>query len=150
MDFSSNYTDVVGTSTQAVNLLNYAMNFDSFRFSDYVIFCDEQYSYYIVWGKDFSYTDSTVVGNEVEYVRYYRSGSTTSYSYIYDTGTWDSFSLTYDYLVTSNLNEVGVVSPTYVTYEYEFNITLLFVLAVSILFAMMLRGFRKWSLTISV
>ena len=143
MQFNFTYADLVGTSSQAVNLLNYAMNFDSFRDSDFVIFNDEQYSYYIVWGKDFTYTSSTVVGSDVEYVRYYRSGSTGSYQYYYTKGSENSFSLTYDNLVTSNLNEVGVVSPTYETYEYQYNTTLLFILAISLLFGMMLRGFRK-------
>lgn len=143
MNISSTYSDVYGTSTQAENLLNYAMNYDSFQSADFVIFNDEQYSYYIVWGKDFTYTDSTVVGSDVEYVRYYRAGSAGNYSYSYDKGTSDTFLLTYDNIITSNLSEVGVVSPTYETYEYHYNTTMLFVLAVSIVFAMMLRGFRK-------
>lgn len=105
---NSTYSDVTSTSTQAVNLVNFAMSYEDFVTSDYVVFCNEQNSYYIVWG-DLSYNDSSVSGSDVQYLRYYRAGSGTSYQYTYQYGTDSSFKLTPSHMCTSNIKTLVLV-----------------------------------------
>jgi len=50
LDISGTYDDMESTSSQAENLIDYASSYESFMDSDFVVFHDSQYSYYIVWG----------------------------------------------------------------------------------------------------
>lgn len=148
MTISNLYSTVSSTSSQAVNLLNLAMNYDSFKGSDYIIFCDAQYSYYIVWG-DLQHSSGTVTGSDIEYIRYYRTDTSSysgTYTYVYGTDSSLNLTLSDEYMTTSSLPEVGFVSMTGVEYEYyeaaaDFNIFALAVLLVVMFCA--LRGTNK-------
>lgn len=119
MSINGLYNDMSATATQTENLLNYAINQDSnFLEKDYVIFRDSQNSYYIVWG-DLLYSSSSVTGTDVLFIRYYRPDGTTN-TYTYQVGSDNSFTLSnINYLVTSNIDGLGISSPTYNTYHYE-------------------------------
>lgn len=121
MTFNSLYGSVASTSSNAVNLVNLAMNYDSFGgFNEYIIFNDSQYSYYIVWG-NLSESDGIVTGFDVEYIHYYRTDTDVySSSYRYEYGADSSFSLTLsdEYMTTSSLPEVGFVSLAAEQYQY--------------------------------
>lgn len=111
---SDTYSDVASTSSQANNLINLAASYDDFIESKYVVFCDVQYSYYIVWG-DLQVENGIVSGADIQYIRYYRTGTTSSYTYEY--GTDVSFGLNPDHICTSNLSEFGFKSAVYSEYE---------------------------------
>lgn len=139
---NSTYSDVTSTSTQAVNLVNFAMSYDDFINADYVVFCDAQYSYYIVWG-ELSYNGTTVSGSDVQYLRYYRFGSGTSYQYTYEYGTDSTFSLTPFHMCTSNIKNFGFSSSTYQDYKYMYNGTCFMVFVGSILFVILISQLRR-------
>lgn len=146
MEFSSLYGTVTSTSTNAVNLLNYAMSFNSFYGSEYVIFNDSEYSYYIVWG-DLEHEDGQVTSSgAVEYIHYYRT-STSGYTsnYIYESGVDSSFglSLSSEYICTTNLQGVGFVSQVGEQYEFYNSASMLLIFAVAMIFAIMLKVFRR-------
>lgn len=121
MTINSLYGTVSSTSNNALNLLYRAMNYDSFLDSEYIIFQDEQYSYYIVWG-NLKEENGRVTGSDIEYVRYYRTDSSSGYNYTYSYvyGTDASFALTLseENLTTSNISGVGFVSMAAEQYEY--------------------------------
>lgn len=152
MTVNSLYGTVTSTSSNAINLLYRAFNYESFKDSDYIIFQNEQYSYYIVWG-DLKEENGRVIGSDIEYVRYYRTDNSSGYNYTYqyDYGTDSSFSLTLsdEYQTTSNIEGVGFVSLAAVQYDYysqaseEFMSVLdLFVFAVAFLFVIVLCALR--------
>lgn len=139
---NSTYSDVTSTSTQAVNLVNFAMSYEDFVTSDYVVFCNEQNSYYIVWG-DLSYNDSSVSGSDVQYLRYYRAGSGTSYQYTYQYGTDSSFKLTPSHMCTSNIKNFGFSSSTYQDYKQQYYGSCFMVFAGSVLFVVLISHLRR-------
>lgn len=135
---------VTSTSSQAINLINYAMSFDSFHDSDYVIFNDSEYSYYIVWGK-LENENGQVTGDDVEYIHYYRT-STSGYTsnYVYEVGSDTSFvlSLSSEYVPTSNVTEVGFVSQQVVQNDFTSDIVWLLTFGVAFLFVIMMKQLR--------
>lgn len=134
--------NVVSTSSNASNLINYANSYDSFIYSDFVVFQSGDYEYYIVWCDELTVNNSVVTGTDIEYIRYYRSGNVGN-SYLYRYGTDKNFKLNLnDYIVTSNIN-IGMTSSVYSDYRTNFNITYLLVIGVSLLFANMLTNFRR-------
>lgn len=146
MVISSMVGSVQGTSTNAINLLTYAMSFDSFKGSEYVIFNDSDYSYYIVWG-DLKHENGQVKSNgAVEYIHYYRT-STSGYNsvYSYQVGGDSSFvlDLSSEYITTSNIEEVGFRSQVGEQYEFYNSASMLLVFAVAMIFAIMVKVFRR-------
>lgn len=139
---NSTYSDVASTSTQAVNLVNYAMSYDDFISADYVVFCNEQNSYYIVWG-DLSYNGTSVSGSDVQFLRYYRTGSGTQYQYIYQYGTDSSFKLTPSHMCTSNIPNFGFSSSTYQEYKNHYDTNCFFVFICSVLFVILIQQLRR-------
>lgn len=138
---SDTYSDVSSTSSQAVNLVNYAANYDSFINSDFVVFCDVQYSYYIVWG-ELELKDGIVSGTDIEYIHYYRTDSYNSYTYEY--GTDVSFALNSDKLCTSNIENYGFRSAVYEEFKLWEILNSLLIFIVGMLFVIMvLRLLRK-------
>lgn len=115
LTINSTYRDVTPTSSQSTNLLSLAQNYDSFKESEFVIFSDSQYSYYIVWSKDLSLSNGTVKGTNIEYIHYHRNDD---YTYTYDYGTDSTFSLTSSYLETSSIDGYGFVSLSDMEYDY--------------------------------
>ena len=145
MTISSLYSTVASTSTQAVNLLNLAMNYDSFKGSDYIIFCDTQYSYYIVWG-DLSSSSGKVTGSDISYIHYYRLDSSSysgTYTYVYGEDSSFNLTLSDEYLTTSSLPGVGFVSLTGVQYEYYSTATDATVFTLAVLLVLMFLAFRR-------
>lgn len=142
------YANTNSTSSNAINLINYAMSFNSFKDADYVVFQDSQYSYYIVWG-DLEVEGERVysVGDgDVEYIHYYRSsGSDYTNTYLYQYSVTDSFSLNKgEYVPTSNIPTVGFMSDTYNTYANYQLFGEFLILAVSFLFVIMLKSLRSF------
>lgn len=152
MIVNSLYGTVSSTSTNALNLLYMAMNYDSFRESDYIIFQDEQYSYYIVWGA-LQEESGVVTAADIEYIHYYRTDSSSyNYVYSYGYGTDSSFSLTLssEYQTTSSIPGVGFVSMAAAQYDYyiqagEQFLTLLdfLVLFLAFMFVLVACSFRR-------
>lgn len=145
MVISSLQGSVTSTSSQASNLLSYAMGYHSFQNSEFIIFNDSEYSYYIVWG-DLKNEDGKIVSSgEVEYFRYYRTSSSGYTSnYVYDYGSDGSFSLTLsdEYICTTSVAESGFVSSTFLDYKFKQGSLLLFVFLVAAVFAIMIKSFR--------
>lgn len=141
LTFSSTYSDLTSTSSQVTNLINYAMNYDTFIASDYVCFRPSQYEYYIVWG-DLDLNGSTVSSSkEVEYIRYYRESTYGEYNYDY--GSDSSFSLSSSYINTSNLDTYGFSSSVHNTYYYQYVVHGLLVLIVAFVFGKFLISSRS-------
>lgn len=141
LTFSSTYSDLTSTSSQVTNLINYAMNYDTFIASDYVCFRPTQYDYYIVWG-DLYLNGSTVSSsNEVEYIRYYREATYGDYKYEY--GTAANFSLSSAFINTSNIDTYGFSSSVHNTYYFEYVIKGLLILLVAFVFGKFLISSRS-------
>lgn len=139
------YQDVVSTSSQATNLLNAAMNYKSFAESDYVIFSDVQYSYYIVWG-DLVYDGLTVASrSDVELIHYNRSSGVGSYSYSYTYSTEDFFSLRPSHFCTSNIPDFGFAQTPYQQYKFYYDFSIFLVFLGSVLFVILISHLRKGS-----
>lgn len=132
LSFNGLYNDMSATATQTENLLNYAINQDSdFLEKDFVIFRDSQNSYYIVWG-DLAYSNNSVTGGEIDYIRYYRPDGQTVFTYLVGNDT--SFTLSnINYLVTSNIDGLGISSPTFNTMHYEYKSMMLSIFITSCL-----------------
>ena len=137
---SDTYSDVSSTSSQAVNLVNYAANFESFIDSEFVIFCDSQYSYYIVWG-DLENNNGIISGSDVEYIHYYRTDNFNSYTYRY--GTDISFGLNPDNLCTSNIENFGFRSSAYETFKLNDNVNKSLIFILAFLFVIMILRLRR-------
>lgn len=115
---SSTYADLSPTSNNVQNLLSCAMNYDSFLYSDYVVFQDGQYSYRIVWADKLTVSGSTVSSDSsVEYITYSRNGSNYDYTYVYDYGTDSTFRLSANHLIVSNVEGLGARSELYSNFQ---------------------------------
>lgn len=139
------YDTLASTNSNAINLINYAMSYSSFRNADYVCFEAAENDFYIVWGDLKVAENESVSGSKVEYIRYFRSGSSgyTNY-YSYDAGTFDTFNLAgSDYVYTTNLANGGFVSSLVGEYQLYNTITSFLILAVAIIFAIMIKVFRS-------
>ncbi len=141
---NSTYSDVTSTSSQAVNLVNYAMSYSDFIDSDFVIFCDEQNSYYIVWGS-LNYDGSTITGSYIEYIHYYRLGSAASYQYTYEYGTDTSFRLQPDNICTSNIPDFGFSSTAFQEFQFYHYFEYFIIFAGSMLFVILISNLRRGS-----
>ena len=109
LSISSTYRDVPPNNSNATNLLSLAQNYDSFKDSKFVIFSDSSDSYYIVWSDNLKLSNDAVVGDKIEYLRYYRYSSGYNYQYVYGTDT--SFRLApSSYHSTSNIDGYGFLS----------------------------------------
>lgn len=142
---TSTYADLSSTSSTGQNLINLALNYDTFENSDFVIFQDGQYSYYIVWG-DLTYNASSVSGSEIEYISYVREGSSYDYTYSYNYGTDSAFSLTVSNLTVSNIDGLGFISTIYEEHESRLNQKIFDIFIYSTLFVIALtslRGFKE-------
>lgn len=133
---ATSYSDLTSTSSQATNLINYAMSFDDFMYSDYVCFRDDSNSYYCVWSDDITWSGSQITAGDIKYVRYYRTSNTADWRYGYGTDT--SFRFSTAYLVTSNIQGLGSTSELYETYKTQSNLIGLIVAIGSFAFALML------------
>lgn len=145
MTFSSLNGTVTSTSSQAVNLLAYAMSFDSFRGSEYIIFNDSEYSYYIVWGDLYEENGKIVSDGNIEYIRYYRtssSGYTNIYQYALGSDSSFVLSLSEEYICTTSVDNVGFVSSVHQEYGFYQSAIMLMVFVVAMVFAIMIKNFR--------
>lgn len=137
---SDTYSDVVSTSSQAVNLVNYAASYESFIDSDYVIFCDVQYSYYIVWG-ELENNNGILSGTDVEYIHYYRTDNYNSYTYSY--GTETSFGLNPGNACTTNIPGYGFVSSVYQEYKLQDSLETGLIFIIGFIFVIMITRLRR-------
>ena len=138
----STYGDLAQSSSNVQNLITYAYNYDSFLGSDFVVFQDAQYSYYIFWG-DLDYEGSVVSADEAEYICYSREGSGASYSYSYSYAEDIPLSLTVNKLVVSNIDELGSVSALYEEINHNYRVLSLFVILLAFTFVIMVLAFRR-------
>lgn len=132
------YGSTAPSSSNVTNLINYALSFDSFRGSDFVVFNDAAYSYYIVWSPELQKSGDTVIcDSEVYYIHYYRDGDSYSSSYFYESGTFDTFhlNLSPQYITTSSVPEVGFATDIVNQYRYYDSGTFFFIILVALVFA---------------
>lgn len=136
------YGDVGATTSYAENLLLYALNRDSdFLEKDYVIYRSQQYVYQIVWADELIYNGTSVTGNNVQIVSYERDDS-MNYSYSYSTDS--SYTLSnVNYLVTSNVPNLGIISSTYMTLEHEENQKNMMIMLTSCAIGLMIIRIRR-------
>lgn len=118
--------DLVSTSTQATNLINYAMSFDDFITSDWVCFRNDTNSYYLVWSDDITWSGSKISADYIKYVRYYRTSNQADW--VYSSGTDTSFTFSTAYIVTSNIAGLGQTSSVFDNYYFHHNFILLGIL----------------------
>lgn len=141
LTFLSTYSDLTSTSSQVTNLINYAMNYDSFITSDYVCFRPSQYEYYIVWGKLELNNNVVSSSDPVEYIRYYREGNYGDYQYEY--GSDPNFSLFSAFINTSNINTYGFSSSVHNAYYFNFVVQSLLIFILALVFSKFLLGTRR-------
>ena len=142
LSFNSTYADVLQSSSQANNLIALALNYPTFFRSDYVVFCPNQYQYYIVWG-DLSVSAGYVTSSgSVEYISYIRgSDYTSTYTYHYDVS--DSFSLYAPDVCTSNIDNFGMKSQFYDGFFTNYVTIQFFVFGLGALLVILFLKLRK-------
>lgn len=119
------------------NLISYASNYDGFYNADYVVFQDEQYSYYIVWG-DLTVANDIVSGVNVDSIHYYRSGSVGDYEYNYIHSVESTFQLFVNDSVVTSIKGLGGSSSLYSQLKFYHYGLYLIIFAVGFLFANLL------------
>lgn len=122
----SSYSDLPSISSQVTALVNYAMSFDDFVYSEWVCYRSDNNTYYLVWADEMTWSGSTVSANNVKYVTYYRESNTMSWRYGY--GSDSKFTFSTAYLVTTNIHGLGSMSDTFETYYFQRNFMLLGIL----------------------
>lgn len=142
LSFGSTYSDVVQSSTQSNNLISLALNYDTFLRSEYVVFCPNQYQYYIVWGDLSASSDVVTSSGAVEYISYIR-GSDYSSSYVYSYGTSNSFSLNSSSVCTSNIKSFGMKSSLYDEFFSNYISIQFYVFGLAILIVILFIKIRK-------
>lgn len=133
------YGDLSPTSSYVENLICVASNYDSFIDSDYVVFRNEQYQYYIVWG-DLTFNNNKVTGENVEMIDYTRDSSN---NYYYNYSSDPNVNLSFDKLVVSNIQGVGAKSLLYDDFKTNYNNTLLLTMSTSALLVLLFINLRK-------
>lgn len=136
------YADLSQSSSTVQNLISYANNYDDFISSDYVVFQNGQYSYYIFWG-DLEYNGTSVTASEAQCISYIREGSGYDYSYTYTYSDKQTLSLTVNHTVISNIDELGSSSALYEEYKQNFRSTAFNVFILAFLFVLMILAFRR-------
>lgn len=136
------YSDLAQSSTQVQNLISFAHSYDSFINSDFVVFQNGQYSYYIFWG-DLEYNGSSVTASEAEYISYIREGSGYDYTYSYSYGDSEALSLTVSNLVVSNIDELGSSSALYEQYKSYNRDKAFGIFILAVLIVLMFLAFRR-------
>lgn len=112
------YADLSPTSSQVTNLISSAMNYETFLFSDFVVFQDGQYSYRIAWSDKLDYSSGMVSSESpVEIITYARTGSNYDYTYVYSYSTDNNFRLSADRLTVSNVEGLGARSEVFANFE---------------------------------
>lgn len=139
---SSTYTDLSQSSSTVQNLISFANNYDSFINSDFVVFQNGQYSYYIFWG-DLKYNGTSVTADKAEYISYIREGSGYDYVYQYSYGNEEALSLTVSNTVISNIDELGSSSALYAQYKSYETDKMFFVFILACLIVSMFLSFRR-------
>lgn len=138
----STYGDLSSTSSQASNLLSYAMNFDSFLYSDFVIYQASQYSYYLVWSDQLEYNGSSVTSEgDIQYISYIRDGSSYNYSYSY--GATSDFSLSVNHMTVSNVDGLGFKSSLFNEFQFFDNFKNFSIFGLSALLVIAVCSLRK-------
>jgi len=141
LTINSTYRDMPPSNSTTSNLLALAQNYDSFHNSDFVVFSDAQWSYYIVWGNDIKLENNRLIGSKIEYLRYYRTSTNSDYQYQYGTDT--SFSLTSYYHNTSSIDGYGFVSMTDLQYKNYELIEQFLILITGFMFILVLTNLKR-------
>lgn len=115
----SSYSDLPSTSSQVTSLINYAMSFDDFLYSEWVCYRDDTNSYYLVWADDMTWQGSTVSADNVKYVRYWRENNQASWRYGY--GSDSKFTFSTAFLCTTNIQGLGSMSDVFERYYFQEN-----------------------------
>lgn len=124
-------------NTTANNLISYAVNYDDFLSSDYVVYQEGTYSYYIVWG-NLKYNNSVITNDGiVNYVHYYREGTPGDYNYTYVYNTDDNFSLNINHSIITNITGAGGNSITFIEHYFYKNAMFLFIFSVAVLLCLL-------------
>lgn len=131
------YSDLPYNNSNASNLITYAMNYDSFINSKFVIFRSSQYEYYIVWGNLRTSGNSVVSNGPIEFIRYYRLSDNYNSEYKYQYGTDTEFLLNSDNVNTSNIDGYGFKSPTFSTLKYEYDTLNIFIFLLGFTFVIL-------------
>lgn len=136
-------SDVVNNSSVVNNLISLAMNYDSFLFSDFVIY-NQGVSTVLVWSSDLNYDSNLLSSDSVEYVSAAEDGTG---NYIYDSGEIEFFQIVINNTVVSNLEGLGFKSNLYSQF-YNYGLLKLFgIFAMSCLLVITLVNLRKGSST---
>lgn len=142
LSISSTYRDVPPNNSNATNLLALAQNYDSFKGAKFVIFSDSNDSYFIVWSDNLKLSNDAVVGDKIEYLRYYRYSSGYNYQYVYGTDT--SFRLApSSYHSTSNIDGYGFVSANNQQFDIYYYLKYFLIFMTAFLFIIALTSLKR-------
>lgn len=136
----STYNDIAQNNSTVQNLLSFAMNYNTFKESDYVVYCNAQNSYFIVWGELIVSSNRVVSNEDIFYVSYIR-GTDNQYHYTYSEDS--SFILNVNDVVVSNIDGIGMQSQIYEEFDYRQNFYDFSVVVLVLLFVILLFKVRK-------
>ncbi len=142
LSFNSTYSDVVQSSTQANNLIALALNYPSFFRSDYIVFCPNQYQYYIVWGDLTVSAGNVTSSGAVEYISYIRGADYNS-NYVYHYDTSSNFSLYAPDVCTSNIDNFGMKSQFYDGFFTNYVTIQFYIFGLGVLMVILFLKLRK-------
>lgn len=112
----STYSDLSQNNSTVQNLISFAMNYNSFKDSKFVVYTSAQNMYFIVWG-DLSVNGSVISStDEINFVEYSRD---TDMQYTYKHSLSDNFSLSVNDTIVTNLKEIGMQSSLYDEYIFR-------------------------------
>ena len=95
----------------------------------------------MVWADNLELQNGKIVGNDIQFVRYYRTDNYNTY--YYDYGSDNTFTLNPNYMTTSNIESVGFSCPTFEQYEYQENLIDVGIFVLACLFVIAITNLRK-------
>lgn len=136
----STYSDLAQNNSTVQNLLSFAMNYDTFSESKFVVYTSAQNTYFIVWG-DLNYLQNKIISNsEIHYIEYSRD---SDLQYTYKTSVSDNFTLAVNDVVVTNIDGVGMNSQIYEEFKYRENFSNFSIIVLVFLFVILLFKIRK-------
>lgn len=133
--------DISLNSSSVNNLLSLAFNYDSFLFSDYMIYQSDQNTVTLVWSDKLNFSESLVSSESS--VTFISAVSDGNGNFTYSEGDSDSFIIYVSNTVVSNVQSLGFKSTLY-SQNYNYSLLRYFgIFALSCILVITVLNLRK-------
>lgn len=134
---ANTYTDTKETDANVKLLMGFFLNVPNAYNYDYVVYCNAERSYFLVYGSNFAVNGNTVTGTGYKYFCYLYNETTRTWGV--QTGSGNNFNLVVSHIVVSNLG-IGQASEQYRNGYTDYFLVQLVVLFTAFSFISLLRG----------